>query len=663
MSDGVDVETGRDDVIWVDNGRVRLGIAPRLGGRLLSLRLGEAEFLWRDHDLVDADLRYQGPVELTSPTTLAEWVNLGGDKTWPAPQGWEGTGQWAGPPDPMLDSGAYTAHIEQHDDEAVVRVTSADDPRTGLRISRALTVDAGQLGAVLEVTFTNTSEHPVRWAIWNVTQLPLELSTSPEDGVFVGVEPGPLGLRTVVEGTGVPRARRLGAELVQVPPSEVVGKVGFPTASGWMAHVGRAGTLTWRFPVDTTATYPDGGSRVEVWQESPQPEPIAHLGDLQPANAVVECEVLGPLVELSPGESTMLTMQLSVSAGKERVARVCDAGVIHRDLALEHRIDGSVVVTGRLTAFADGDLVVVRPGGTPAVISRTDGGGTPTNIEISLGQLDAGAEVAVEFSGPNGSSPVARLTVPAVDPRRALTSVDGLSSYRGRGLQGQVVEHLGRAIIGRSLAPGEMIDLDTLEQGFGVSRSVVREAVRVLTAKGLVEARQRMGTSVRHPGAWALLDADVLRWRVEVSDLAAVSTELDEVRAAIEPAAAALAARRRNDVDLAALDAAVADMASAGDRLELAVAADLAFHRAVLAATHNGLMAAMEVVLEAALAARNRAVHAWPHIQDPVPIHRAVVEAIRAYDPDGATAAVHDLLSHARADALRVVGGPEETLE
>lgn len=648
------------EVIRVDNGRIRLGIAPPLGGRLLSLALGEAEFLWRNRAVLDHDLRYVGRQPLTAARTLGDWVNLGGDKTWPAPQGWDGPDQWAGPPDPVLDGGPYAATVVHDDGATTVELTSQPDERSGLQVTRRIHVDADLPTLRMDLQFTNTAATAVTWSIWNVTQLPLERDDNAEDGLFLGVAPGPLDLQEVVVGTGVPHVRRLGARLAHIPPGGHVGKVGLPTATGWLAHVGRAGTLAWTFAVDPDATYPDGGSRVEVWHETPQPTPIAHLEDLQPAQSVVEVEVLGPLVTLAPGASTTLRLDLQVAAARERVERACPAGLVHRELALGRREDGSVALTGRVTTVEGAPLLVTVDGQQVAEATNA-GGGSPTNLEVALGALDPGVQVDVEVGGQLPDRHLARLTVPPEGRPASVARVDGLSAYNGRGLLGQVVEHLGRTIVGRTMTAGTTIDLDALEARFGVSRSVLREALRVLTAKGLVEARQRRGTSVRPPSTWSRLDADVLRWRVEVSDLAAVTAELDEVRVAIEPAAAGLAARRRNEDDLRAMDEALAAMADTWTDPERAVAADLAFHRALLMAAHNELLSAMEVVLEAALAARNRAVHASPHVEDPVPLHAAVVEAIRAHDPDRAVAAVNDLLSTARTDAMRLVGNPEES--
>ncbi|HEY9337028.1 MAG TPA: FCD domain-containing protein, partial [Kribbella sp.] len=121
------------------------------------------------------------------------------------------------------------------------------------------------------------------------------------------------------------------------------------------------------------------------------------------------------------------------------------------------------------------------------------------------------------------------------------------------------------------------------------------------------------------------------------------------------PAAARLAALRSDDTHLTALDEALAAMQSATDDLA-AVTADLAFHRALLAATGNELLTKMEVIMETGLADRDRLVHKVKPSDDPVPSHRRVVDAVRAHDPEGAELAMRELLAKAAEDLTEVRG-------
>lgn len=230
-----------------------------------------------------------------------------------------------------------------------------------------------------------------------------------------------------------------------------------------------------------------------------------------------------------------------------------------------------------------------------------------------------------------------------------------MGRYSGRGLHGQVVDELGSRVVNGSWAPGDTIVPEALESELGVSKTVVREALRVLGAKGLVDSRPKRGTFVRPRSDWNLLDGDVMQWQLDGPASDRFFSELAELRAVLEPAWARLAAARRTDEDLRQLDAALAAMAAAGENADQAVAADLAFHQALLSAAHNELMRSTDVVFTHALAARDRLVHQpgdrWG---DPTPLHAALVERIRAGDPEGSAAAALLLLARADADVRQV---------
>ncbi|PXY27378.1 FadR/GntR family transcriptional regulator [Prauserella muralis] len=235
-----------------------------------------------------------------------------------------------------------------------------------------------------------------------------------------------------------------------------------------------------------------------------------------------------------------------------------------------------------------------------------------------------------------------------------------MSAYSGRGVHGQTVATLGARIVSGEIAQGDVIDLVALGRDLDVSMTALREAMKVLAAKGLVEARQKRGTYVRAREHWNLLDSDVIRWRSEAGDTAAVLRDLAEVRSVVEPAAASMAALRRDDADLAELDAALADMAGAvGAGAQAEVAADLRWHRALLRATHNEMLARMDVFIEPALRLRDALVHE-ASADDPVPSHAAVLEAVRDGDPRAAAAAVASLLDKAAHDVADVIGTDEE---
>ena len=231
-----------------------------------------------------------------------------------------------------------------------------------------------------------------------------------------------------------------------------------------------------------------------------------------------------------------------------------------------------------------------------------------------------------------------------------------MPAYSERGVHGQTVARIAQRILAGDPAELETIDVAALRAELDVSLTVVREALKVLAAKGLVDARQRRGTFVRPRADWNLLDGDVIRWQFSGRTDGKFLENLHEVRGIVEPAGARFAAQRRTDADLSALDDALAAMAESTGDLVAMVSTDLVFHRALLAATHNELLERMEVVLETGLAERDWLVHGAGH-DDPVPSHRLVLDAIKAGDPDAAERAMRDLLDKARRDLERVSRG------
>lgn len=220
------------------------------------------------------------------------------------------------------------------------------------------------------------------------------------------------------------------------------------------------------------------------------------------------------------------------------------------------------------------------------------------------------------------------------------------SGYRGRGLHRQIVETLAAAIVSGELSEGDLLDVDKLCRRFDVSRTVVRESLKVLAAKGMVDARQNRGTFVRPRDDWALLDPDLVRWQSAVEFSETMMRSLRELRILIEPGAARLAAQRANADDRERLQRALDDYAAAADDPARAADADVAFHELVLHATKNELLVRLRNVLGVALSVRDRQV--VPRVvDDPIPSHREVLDAIVAGDPEAAERAMREVVMRA----------------
>lgn len=208
----------------------------------------------------------------------------------------------------------------------------------------------------------------------------------------------------------------------------------------------------------------------------------------------------------------------------------------------------------------------------------------------------------------------------------------------------RVLEELGTAVCHGRLAPGEAVTLDELEVKTQASRTVVREAVRSLATMGLVEARQRVGIRALPPASWNLFDPRVIRWRLASSERAAQVRMLQEVRLAVEPEAARLAARHSAAESAGPLlDAALALSALSGrDSPDDFADADGAFHRLVLEASGNAMFVQLADVIAAAL--QDRATHIRTADQAAMALHLQLAQHIAAGAEDAAWHASREII-------------------
>ena len=223
-----------------------------------------------------------------------------------------------------------------------------------------------------------------------------------------------------------------------------------------------------------------------------------------------------------------------------------------------------------------------------------------------------------------------------------------MTPYARRGVHGQTVETLARRVLSGEIPEGATLDMAALQSELDVSLTALREALKVLTAKGMIDARQKRGTYVQPRSSWNMLDADVMRWHTSSSTDPALFDQLTEVRAVVEPAAARMAAERATAEDIAALTDALAAMGTATD-VDAAVEADITFHRRLLLATHNDFLAQIAQIITIGLAERDKFVH-HANPSDPLPSHRPVLDAVAAHDPDAAEQAMRALVDQSLQD-------------
>ena len=232
-----------------------------------------------------------------------------------------------------------------------------------------------------------------------------------------------------------------------------------------------------------------------------------------------------------------------------------------------------------------------------------------------------------------------------------------LAPFTPSSIHEQIVRHIGMSILKNDFAPGQTLpgEIELCAQ-LAVSRPILREAMKVLTAKGLVESRRKTGTRVRPREAWNLLDSDVLAWQCEATPNETFLRNLCEIRLAIEPMAARLAALRATDEQIAALEAWYRRMQRTIHESEAFIGADLQFHALLLAAAHNELLQQMSNTVSAALRTSRVFTTQLPGASEAaMPLHLAVVEAIQARNAPLAHAAMEHLVNQASHDVDRVL--------
>ena len=301
-------------------------VAPELAGRIIQYRVEGVEWLWVNKDLAGKVF----PPEENNKMEV--WKNYGGDKLWPAPQGWDRKDQWPGPGDDVIVRPYKYEIIKKEGPEVKLKLIGSDlGGYAGIQFLRTVTLRDGSNKVEFEITMKNVSDRVVRWGIWEVAQM----NWSDREGqkgehdwneeAFIAVPMNPrsrwpekyhvmFGLASSFNWQ--PDYER---GLMIVRYMNFVGKIVMDVPAGWAAMVDpQSGyTFVMRFPYDPQAEYPDGGN-FESW--------VAGKGEFvhkhkrryakdDPKGRLIEMEALGPLTTLKPGEETHLNTSWEVIKG------------------------------------------------------------------------------------------------------------------------------------------------------------------------------------------------------------------------------------------------------------------------------------------------------------------------------------------------------------
>jgi DNA-binding FadR family transcriptional regulator len=235
------------------------------------------------------------------------------------------------------------------------------------------------------------------------------------------------------------------------------------------------------------------------------------------------------------------------------------------------------------------------------------------------------------------------------------------------GLHARVLDQIGTAVCSGEMGPGDLLYIDDLAERFAVSRSVVREALRVLSSMGMVHSRRRVGTQIRPASRWNVYDPQVIRWRLASRQRNAQLRSMTELRTAVEPQAARLAAERTSADAASDLVSTAAKMWAAGkdgDEDEF-LRLDIEFHRQVLAGSGNDMFMKLHELVAEVLAGRHHygLMPRYPQ-DDALRLHADVAQAIQRRDGDRAHEAMVHIMQQA-LDEMRSMwdGDPDDSTE
>ncbi len=232
-------------------------------------------------------------------------------------------------------------------------------------------------------------------------------------------------------------------------------------------------------------------------------------------------------------------------------------------------------------------------------------------------------------------------------------------TFSRRSIHGQIAHEIGLRIVRGFYPPNSILpNEETQSANLNISRTAYREAIKVLAAKGLVLSRPKIGTRIRHKNEWNMLDPDVLSWCFAAGPSMNHARSLFEVRKIVEPAAAAMAAKRASEEQLTRIEKALDTMKSEAPGTDAGVAADLVFHQSILESSGNDLINSLGYVIESAL---TQSFKLSSHLPDAgkisIPLHEQVFQAIKSRDPARAQEAMDQLLGDAWKDITDVISG------
>jgi Domain of unknown function (DUF4380) len=348
------------------NGLVTLTVVPDIGGRAIQFQLGDKELFFVNPIFAGKVL----PESENNPK--AGFANYGGDKVWPAPEGWLSDEEWPSIPYFVLDGSRFQADLlVDTPQEVALRVTSPGDPRTGVQFARTYHVYAGTTKVRVDELMRNVSKRQIRWGIWHLVQQDAAdvndpTKPNPDLNLYVPLNPHsiyPEGYHVMYGDARHPSYEVIdNGTMLRAHYLYRVGKVGLDSDRGWLAVVnGQKGTcFVETFKYFPGEEYPDSAS-VESWNDGPgtiHRDPFDQVlkDDPKETPYFFESEVMSPFFTLAPGEEHTFTVQWALTSTTGGILDSRWIGTITQPFAAT-RNQESIHLTGRLGVFSAGDLV------------------------------------------------------------------------------------------------------------------------------------------------------------------------------------------------------------------------------------------------------------------------------------------------------------------
>ena len=384
-------------VSLVENSWVKLYIAPMHGGRILQLELDGYGFFY------------------VNPHPEGSWLNFGGEKIWPAPQGWSSSDKWPGPPDPVLDGGPYSiTELDAGTGEDWVKLTSPFDNYTGLQITKEIHLSEISSEVVVKASFQNLGNHTVRWSVWPVCQMntPFE---SPENRyqIICPVNPDSKfenGFKVIHGLANNPQNTFDSFGNLVVSYQYLVCKVGLDSNAGWVAWLDNVTgkVFVYKFDFDSQKVYPQNCS-VEIWTTGRgltySRQLNVHKDDRSVNPPYMEAELLSPMHEMRPGENALFEYRMATSTipANSGIKEVNKYAVIASPLKKEI-IESSIAIAGKFGVFTNG-TVKLKVNGTylsEMRVSPSEGVNIDFNIENGLFQKESTFLISLDLFDADG---------------------------------------------------------------------------------------------------------------------------------------------------------------------------------------------------------------------------------------------------------------------